>query len=57
MRNFQKKDDSVSIHHRNTQALAREMYKVKYGDTTKIFNGLFNQREISPCNLRKHPEF
>ena len=33
------------------------MYKVKSGYTPKIFSDLFNQREISPNNLRRHPEF
>ena len=51
------KDGSVSIHHRNIQALSTEMYKVKSGYTPKILSDLFNQREISPCNLRRHPEF
>ena len=33
------------------------MYKMKCGYTTKIFSDLLNQREISPYNLRKCPEF
>ena len=51
------KDWSVSITLRKIQALATEMYKVKSGFTTKIFSELFNQREISPYNLRSFPEF
>ena len=51
------KDGSVSIHHRKIQALATEIYKVKSGQTPKIFSDLFNQREISPYNLRRQPEF
>ena len=51
------KDGAVSIHYRNIQALAMEMYKVKSRYTPKIFSDLFNQREISPYNLRRHPEF
>ena len=51
------KDGSVSIHHTNIQALATEMYKVKSGYTPKIFIDLINKREISPYNLRTHPEF
>ena len=46
----------VSIHHRNIQALATEMYQVKSVYTPKIFSDLFNQREISPYNLRRRPE-
>ena len=49
-------DGSVSIHYRNIQALAMEMYKVKSGYTLKIFSDFFNQREISPYNFRTHPE-
>ena len=48
---------SVSIHHKNIQALATEMFTVKSGYRSKIFNDLFNQKEISPYNLRRHPEF
>ena len=39
-----RKDGSVSIHHRDIQALAMEMYKVKSGYTPTIFSDLFNQR-------------
>ena len=34
-----------------------EIYKVKSGYTPKIFSDLFNKREISPYNLRRHSEF
>ena len=53
------KDGSVSIHRRNMQARAMKMYKVKcgYAPSPKIFFDLFNQRKISPYNLRTHPEF
>ena len=35
------------------------MYQVKsgYSPSPKIFSDLFNQREISLYNLRRHPEF
>ena len=42
---------SVSIHHKNIQAFAEEIYKVKSGYILKIFSDLFNQREISPYFL------
>ena len=44
---------SVSIHHKNIQAFAEEIwiYKVKSGYIPKIFSDLFNQREISPYFL------
>ena len=51
------KDGSVSILHRNIEALAMEMHEVKSGDTPKIFSDLFNQKEVSPYNLKRHPEF
>ena len=51
------KDESVFVHHRNTQALVMEMYKVKSEYKPKIFNDFSNQREISPYNLRGHPGF
>ena len=51
------KNASVSIHYRNIQALAMEMYRVKSGYTPKVFSDLFNQREISSYNFRRHPEF
>ena len=51
------KDGSVSIHHRNIQALATEICQVKFGYTPSIFSDLFNQKEISPYNPRTHPEF
>ena len=51
------KDGSVSIHHRNIQALATKMYKVKSGYTPKCFSDLFSQIEISSYNHRRHPEF
>ena len=33
------------------------MYKVKSGYTPRIFSYLFNQREISPYYIGRHPEF
>ena len=33
------------------------MCKVKSGYTPKFFSDLFNQRQISPYNLRRRPEF
>ena len=51
------KDGSVPILHRNIQVLVTEMYKMKSGYTPKIFSDLFDQKEISPYNFRRHPEF
>ena len=46
-----------NILHRNIQVLVTEMYKMKSGYTPKIFSDLFDQKEISPYNFRRHPEF
>ena len=45
-------DNSVSIHHRNIQALAVEMYKVTNGLSPEIMNEIFQIREESRYNLR-----
>ena len=34
-----------------------EMYKVKSRYSLEIFSDLFNKREISAYNFRRHPEF
>ena len=47
-----KKDNSVSIHYRNIQALAVEMYKVANGMSPEIMNEIFQLREKSHYNLR-----
>ena len=43
-------DNSVSIHHRNTQALAIEMYKVTNWLAPQILNELY----VIHCNLQLH---
>ena len=45
------KDNSVSIHYRNVQALAIEMYKVANGISPEIMNEIFQLREKSHYNL------
>ena len=40
-----KKDNSVSIHHRNIQALATEMFKVKNNIVPEIMKELLKERE------------
>ena len=51
------KDNSVSIHYRNIQALAIEMYKVANGMSPEIMNEIFQLREKSHYNLRYTSEF
>ena len=51
------KHNSVSMHHRNIQALAIEMYKVANGMDPEIMNDIFQLREKSHCNLRYASEF
>jgi len=52
-----KKDNSFSIHHRNIQAMAIEMYKAKNNLGPSILNNIFAlNTEIRP-NLRTNTEF
>ena len=46
------KDDSVSIHIRNHQTLAIEMYKVMNGISPEIMNEIFRIREKNVYNFR-----
>ena len=46
------KDNSVSIHYRNIQALAIDMFKVANGMSPVIMNEIFQLREESHYNLR-----
>ena len=46
------KDNSVSIHYRNLQALAIEMYKVANGMSPEIMNEISQLREKPHYNLR-----
>ena len=46
-----KKDKSVSIHHRNLQYLAIEMYKVRNDLAPQCFKNLFEQTEASSSRL------
>ena len=51
-----KKDNSVSIHHRNIQALATEMFKVKNNIAPEIMKELFSPK-ISHYDLRNNNSF
>ena len=51
-----KKDNSVSIHHRNIQALATEMFKVKNNIAPEIMKELFAPK-MSSYGLRNNNSF
>ena len=51
------KDISVSIHERNTQILAAEMYKVSKGMSPSQITKLFARRDEHPYNLRHNVTF
>ena len=51
-----KKDNSVSIHHRNIQALAIEMFKVKNNIAPEIMKDLFAPK-MSSYDLRNNDSF
>ena len=50
------KDNSVSIHHRNLQALATEMFKIHRSLSPDILREIFLPK-ISLCNLRRDNTF
>ena len=51
------KDSSVSIHKRNFQILATEMYKVSKSMSPPQITELFAQRNEHPYNLRNNTKF
>ena len=53
---FKKKDNSVSVHQRNLQVLATELYKIKNNIAPKILNDVFQLR-TSSYNLRTNSKF
>ena len=50
-------DRSVSVHTRNLQTLAIEMFKVSKNFAPKIFSGIFSFRHEIPYNLRQQSDF
>ena len=50
------KDNSVSIHHRNLQVLAIEMFKIKNNMAPEFLNEIFQNRAL-PYNLRTNSNF
>ena len=51
------KDGSVSIHHRNIQALATEFYKIKNRILPELFTEIFACETESHSNLRRCNDF
>ena len=51
-----KKEKSVTIHHRNIQSLAIELFKIKQNLSNSVLCNIFQTRSIS-CNLRKQTDF
>ena len=51
-----KKDNSVSIHHKNIRLLGIELYKVKNNLSTHSMSEIFNLRNID-YNLRSQTDF
>ena len=55
--NLSEKDNSVSIHHKNIQALAIEMFKVKHKLCSELTCDIFIERTNNRYNLRNRPDF
>ena len=52
-----KKDGSVTIHHRNVQLLAIELFKHKNGLSPPIMNDLFEDKDYSGPKLRSQTDY
>ena len=50
------KDGSVSIHHKNIQSLAIEMFQIKYGQSPEIVSDIFAQT-TQHYNFRQNRDF
>ena len=50
------KDESVSIHHKNIQGLAIEMFQIKHGQSPEIISDIFT-RTTQHYNFRQNRDF
>ena len=50
------KDGSVSIHHKNIQSLAIEMFQINHGQSPEIVNDIFTQT-TQHYNFRQNRDF
>ena len=55
--NLLEKDNSVSMHHKNIQVLAIEMFKVKHKLCPEITRDVFMERTNNQYNLRNRLDF
>ena len=51
------KDGSITIHHRNIQLLAIELFKHNKGLSPQIMNNLFEDKDYTGPNLRSQNEY
>ena len=51
------KDSSVSVHERNVQILATEMYKMRKNFSLSHMNEIFEVRNEHPYNLKRNSQF
>ena len=51
------RDQSFSIHHRNIQLLAMELYKNKHDLSHEVIKGIFDQRNYTGIGLRSQIDF
>ena len=57
LKNLLEKDNLVSVHHKNIQALATEMFKVKHKLCPHIASIIFMERTSYHCNLFNRSDF
>ena len=56
-KDFYKMDQSFTVHQRNIQSLAIELFKVKQNSSTHMMNNIFQMRDDLRYNLRSQTKF